>query len=150
MDGLRNKSATAQRNDGTTSLTHAGVIEIPHAAGSSFDHGIFDPKSGRVFIAHTARSTIEVIDPVAGRHIATLPDFPGVRRRRGRRRGNPGNQSRCGEQSPGSTPRRYKIKGVFPSGRRPNGAAIVKRKGIGIAACIGDADQAPALQAQSL
>ena len=40
----------------------------------------------------------------------------------------------------------YKIKGVFPSGPRPNGAAIVKRKGIGIAACIGDVDQGPVLQ----
>lgn len=51
------------------------VIEIPGAAGSEFDPGIFDPGSGRVFIAHTARSSVEVIDPAAGRHIATLPDF---------------------------------------------------------------------------
>ena len=60
------------------SLKTAGVIEIPGAAGSAFDHGIFDTKSRRVFIAHTKRSTIEVIDPDAGRHITTLPGFPGA------------------------------------------------------------------------
>ena len=60
------------------SLKSAGVIEIPGAAGSAFDHGIFDTKSRRVFIAHTAKSTIEVIDPDAGRHVATLPGFPGA------------------------------------------------------------------------
>ncbi|WP_426533041.1 hypothetical protein [Bradyrhizobium sp. McL0615] len=32
----------------------------------------------------------------------------------------------------------YAMKGVFPSGKRPNGAAIVKGRGIGVAACIGD------------
>ena len=32
-------------------------------AGSEFDHGAFDPKTRRVFIAHTARrSRVEVID----------------------------------------------------------------------------------------
>jgi len=60
------------------SLKTAGVIEIPGAAGSAFDHGTFDTKSRRVFIAHTKRSTIEVIDPDAGRHITTLPGFPGA------------------------------------------------------------------------
>ena len=60
------------------SLKASGVIEIPGAAGSAFDHGIFDASSRRVFIAHTAQSTIEVINPDAGRHIATLPGFPGA------------------------------------------------------------------------
>ena len=57
------------------SLKAAGVIEIPGAAGSAFDHGIFDAKSRRVFIAHAAQSAIEVIDPDAGRHVATCRDF---------------------------------------------------------------------------
>ena len=37
------------------SLKTIGTIAIPHAAGSEFDHAAFDPKSRRVFIAHTAR-----------------------------------------------------------------------------------------------
>src|ERR1700716_1630797 len=60
------------------SLKTMGAIAIPHAAGSEVDHAAFDPKSRRVFIAHTARDCLEVIDHDAGRHIATLPGFPGV------------------------------------------------------------------------
>jgi hypothetical protein len=58
-------------------LKTLGVIEIPNAAGSEFDHGAFDPRTRRVFIAHTARDCLEVIDDTA-RHIATLSGFPGV------------------------------------------------------------------------
>jgi hypothetical protein len=49
------------------SLKTIGTIAIPHAAGSEFDHAAFDPKSRRVFIAHTARDCVEVIDHDAGR-----------------------------------------------------------------------------------
>jgi hypothetical protein len=55
-----------------------GTIAIPGAAGSEFDHAAFDARSRRVFIAHTARDCLEVIDHDAGRHLATLPGFPGV------------------------------------------------------------------------
>jgi len=37
------------------SLKTIGMIEIPDSAGSSFDHGAFDPKSRRVVVAHTGR-----------------------------------------------------------------------------------------------
>src|SRR6266568_9694894 len=56
-------------------LELTGTIEIPAAAGSSFDHGAFDPKSRRVFVAHTGRDCVEVIDHDGGTHIATLPGF---------------------------------------------------------------------------
>ena len=79
------------------SLKSRGVIEIPGAAGSAFDHGIFDTKSRRVFIAHTARNTIEVIDPDAGRHDRDAAGISGCCRRGGRRWRNPGHQSRIGK-----------------------------------------------------
>ena len=60
------------------SLKIVGTIAIPGAAGSDFDHAAFDAKSRRVFIAHTARDCVEVIDHDAGKHMATLPGFPGV------------------------------------------------------------------------
>src|SRR2546428_12324012 len=59
-------------------LNSLSVIKIPGAADSAFDHAAFDPNTRRVFIAHTARSTLEVIDHAAGKHVATLPGFPGV------------------------------------------------------------------------
>jgi hypothetical protein len=45
------------------------------------DHAAFDPKTRRVFIAHTARNTVKVIDHDAGRHETTLPGFRMAARR---------------------------------------------------------------------
>jgi hypothetical protein len=126
-------------------LTNRGVIQIPNGANSDFDHAAFDPKTRRVFIAHTARDSIEVIDHDTHKHIATLPGFPGVA-------GAVADDGEILTTNRGAATiswldaATYKIKAVFPSGPRPNGAAIVKRKSIGIAACIGDADQGPVLQ----
>src|SRR5215471_16174285 len=58
------------------SLKTIGTIEIPNSAGSSFDHGAFDPKSRRIFVAHSGRDCVEVIDHETRRHVATLPGFP--------------------------------------------------------------------------
>ena len=57
-------------------LKTIGTIAIPGSAGSSFDHGAFDPATRRIFVAHTGRDCVEVIDHDGGRHIATLPGFP--------------------------------------------------------------------------
>lgn len=130
-------------------MKRLGVIEIPNAANSEFDHAAFDPKTRRVFIAHTARDCIEVIDHGAQKHIATLPGFPGVA----------GAVADDGEilatnrgsanvaLLDGST---YETRAVFKCGPRPNGAAIVKRAGLGIAACIGDDRTGPTLHVINL
>ena len=128
------------------SLRALGIIAIPGAAGSEFDHGIFDPQSRRVFIAHTRQSTVEVIDPDAGQHIATLPGFPGVA-------GAVADDGEILVTNRGSASiawldaGTFRTKSVFATGARPNGAAIVKRLALGIAACIGDEKQTPSLQA---
>src|SRR5262249_51097424 len=129
----------------SSALQSVDVIEIPNALNSDFDHAAFDPKTRRVFIAHTARSCVEVIDHDSQRHIATLPDFPGVA-------GAVADDGDILTTNRGAATitwldaATYRIKGVFPSGPRPNGAAILRRNGFGIAACIGDADQGPLLQ----
>ena len=131
------------------SLKVLGVIEIPGGAGSEFDHGIFDARSHRVFIAHTKKSTIEVIDADAGRHIATLPGFPGVA-------GAVADDGEILVTNRGSASIAWldagtlKTKSAFKTGARPNGAAIVKRLALGIAACIGDDNETPSLHAFGL
>jgi hypothetical protein len=128
------------------SLKTMGVIEIPGATGSAFDHGVFDARSRRVFIAHTARSTIEVIDHDSGRHIATLPGFPGAA-------GAVADDGEILVTNRGSASIAWlnastlKTKAVLETGARPNGAAIVKRLSLGIVACIGDEHDPPTLQA---
>ena len=130
-------------------LKRLRVIKIPGAADSAFDHAAFDPKTRRVFIAHTARNTIEVIDHDAGTHETTLPGFPGVA----------GAVADDGELLvtnrssaslawlDGAT---LGTKAVLKTGARPNGAAIVKRLSLGIVACIGDDRETPTLHAFSL
>jgi hypothetical protein len=126
-----------------------GTIAIPNAAGSEFDHAAFDTRSRRVFIAHTARDCIEVIDHDAGRHLATLPGFPGVA-------GAVADDGQILATNRGSASVALldavtlETRAVFKTGARPNGAVIVARSGLGIAACIGDDAEKPTLQLYGL
>jgi DNA-binding beta-propeller fold protein YncE len=130
-------------------LKSFGIIEIPNAANSEFDHAAFDPKTRRVFVAHTARDCIEVIDHDAQKHIATLPGFPRVA-------GAVADDGEILATNRGSASvawldaATYETRAIFKSGPRPNGAVIVKRAGIGIAACIGDDREGPTLHALNL
>lgn len=148
MDGrlTRQTSFTAARAaNAAKPLRQVGVIKIPNGENSEFDHAAFDPKTRRVFIAHTARNCIEVIDHDAQQHIATLPDFPGVAGAVADE-GEILTTNRGGATITWLDAETYKLKAVFPSGPRPNGASIVKRMGVGVAACIGDGHQTPTLQ----
>ena len=127
------------------SLKTIGTIAIPHAPGSEFDHAAFDPKSRRVFIARTARNCVEVIDHDAGRHLATLPGFPGVA-------GAVADDGQILITNRGSASIAWldagslETGGTYKTGGRPNGAVIVARAGLGIAACIGDEKETPTMQ----
>jgi hypothetical protein len=129
-------------------LKTVGTIAIPNAAGSEFDHAAFDTRSRRVFIAHTARDSIEVIDHDDGRHLATLPGFPGV--------GAVADDGQILATNRGSASVAWldagtlKTRAVFKTGTRPNGAVIVARSGLGIAACIGSDTETPTLQLYGL
>ena len=126
-------------------LKTIGTIAIPNAAGSEFDHAAFDAKSRRVFVAHTARDCIEVIDHDAGCHLATLPGFPGVA-------GAVADDGQVLATNRGSASIALldavtlETRAVFKTGGRPNGAVIIARSGLGIAACIGVDGETPTLQ----
>ena len=47
----------------------------PHSSGG-FDHGDVHLSTGRVFVAHTAAGTVEIIDGTQARHVATVPGCP--------------------------------------------------------------------------
>jgi len=126
-------------------LKSVGTIAIPGAAGSEFDHAAFDAKSRRVFIAHTARNCIEVIDHDAGKHIATLPGFQGAA-------GAVADDGQILVTNRGSASIALLDAGTlethatYKTGGRPNGAVIVARSSLGIAACIGVDGETPTLQ----
>ena len=54
----------------------ASIVLPPHARGGGFDHGDVDAETGRVFVAHTAAGTVEVIDGVRVTHEGTIPGCP--------------------------------------------------------------------------
>src|ERR1700754_57340 len=133
------------RREAVMPLKTVGTIAIPDAARSAFDHGVFDARSRRVFIAHTARDSIEVIDHDAGRHIATLPGFPGAA-------GAVADDGQILVTNRGSASvalldaGTLETRATYKTGGRPNGAAIVARSGLAIAACIGYNGETPTLQ----
>src|SRR5262249_44680805 len=129
-------------------LKMAGAIAIPASAGSSFDHGAFDTKTRRVFVAHTGRDCVEVIDHDARRLIAALAGFPeaaGVVADDGVVLvTNRGAASLAWVDA-----RSLETRAVFKTGPLPNGVAIVAGRKLAIAACIGDDRNGPTLHVLS-
>jgi hypothetical protein len=127
-------------------LRAAGVVPIPHASGSAFDHGAFEPSTRRLFIAHTARDCVEVVDHDTQLHIATLPGFKGAA-------GVVADERRILVTNRGAATATlleadtFKTLAVFETGPRPNGAVIVNRRKLAIAACIGNDQEGPTLHA---
>jgi DNA-binding beta-propeller fold protein YncE len=130
-------------------LTVRGVIAIPEGRSSDFDHGAFDPKTGRVFIAHTARDRVEVVDHAASRHLATVQGFPeaaGVVAADG----NVLVTNRGAASLAWMDAVTLQTRDVFPTAPRPNGVAITASTQFAVAACIGDTTHGPELQAFEL
>jgi len=130
-------------------LKSIGTIAIPGAEGSSFDHGAFDPTTRRVFVTHTSRDSVVVIDHDAGRYLTSLDGFP-------KAAGLVADDGMVLVTNRGSATLAWvdaeslKTLAVFDTGQRPNGVAIVAKQQLGIAACIGDDHHSPVLQMQHL
>jgi DNA-binding beta-propeller fold protein YncE len=59
------------------SLTLGGHVKLPpHTTGGGFDHGDVHAATGRLFIAHTANESVEVVDGEALKHESTVPGCP--------------------------------------------------------------------------
>lgn len=128
-------------------LTVRGVIKIPNAG--DFDHGAFDPKTRRVFIAHTQRDCLEVVDHDTSRHVATLKGFAeaaGVVAHDG----NVLVTNRGAASLTWLDAATLETRAVFPTAPRPNGVAITSSANLAIAACIGDDANEPELQVFAL
>lgn len=126
-------------------LKTIGVIEIPDAADTLFDHGALEPETRRVFVAHTARNRLEVIDHENSCHLATLDGFPeaaGVVAEAGHVLvTNRGAASLAWVDG-----RTLETRAVLDTGPRPNGVAIVSHLRLAVVACIGDDVRGPELQ----
>jgi DNA-binding beta-propeller fold protein YncE len=57
-------------------LKPLGFVDLPRHASGGFDHGDVHLPSGKVFVAHTANNSIEVVDGENQRHLETIPGCP--------------------------------------------------------------------------
>ncbi len=121
-------------------LCHAGYVALPaHAGLGGFDHAAVHAASGHVYVAHTANDAVDVFDPTTGRHLFSVPELPGVA-------GvfvsdeaqliiaSARTENTIGIFAPGADPRVRKI----AVGLRPNGLAFDARRGLILAANVGD------------
>jgi DNA-binding beta-propeller fold protein YncE len=130
-------------------LTAAGTIEIPDSTNTAFDHGAFEPETRRVFIAHTARNCLEVVDADTNRHVATLRGFPGAAGVVADK-GSVLVTNRGGASLAWVDARILETLTVLNTGPRPNGVAIVSSLQVAVVACIGDETHTPQLQVLQL
>src|SRR5215216_2268554 len=122
-------------------LSTQTFIPIPGPRPTDFEHGAWHAGSDRVFLAHTAAGTVEVLDARARRHERTLPghveaagvvvaaDLVAVTNR-GAASVSLIDAVTLAERA------------TFPTGPRPNGVALAPRRGLALVACVG-ADAAP-------
>jgi DNA-binding beta-propeller fold protein YncE len=57
-------------------LTRIGAVAMPPFHASAFDHGDVHLATGRVFVAHTAAASVEVIDGERQVHVRTIAGCP--------------------------------------------------------------------------
>jgi len=130
-------------------LLNVAQITIPDSNATLFDHGAFEPLSRRVFVAHTARGRLEVIDHDSLCHVASLDGFPGAA-------GVVADDGTVLVTNRGSaqlavvdaTTLRTRL--ILPTAPRPNGVAFHAGRQLAVAACIGDESHGPELLSFSL
>jgi DNA-binding beta-propeller fold protein YncE len=121
-------------------LQHAGYIALPeHVGTGGFDHAAAHAASGHVYVAHTANDAVDVLDPASGRHLFSVAGLPGVA-------GvlvsdeaqlivaSARTENTIGIFAPGRDPRVDKV----AVGRGPNGLALDAKRGLILAANVGD------------
>jgi len=57
-------------------LLISGYVDLPPQAPGGFDHADVHLESGRVYVAHTATGSVEIIDGEHAKHLGTLSECP--------------------------------------------------------------------------
>jgi YVTN family beta-propeller protein len=119
-------------------------IPIPDSSATLFDHGAFEPQSRRVFVAHTAKSRLEVIDHDGLCHMTSLDGFAGAA-------GVVAGEGTVLVTNRGSAQLAVvdagtlRTRAIHPTGPRPNGVAFSLAMQLAVVATIGDETCGPEL-----
>ncbi len=130
-------------------LTLAKVISVPGSTESAFDHGAFEPRTRRVFVAHTGRDRVEVLASETMSHVGTLEGFSHAA-------GVVADDGHVLVTNRGSASlvwldaESLERRAVIETGPRPNGVAFVAQSKLAVVACIGDESAGPTLHSISL
>ena len=120
-------------------LTAIGAVGIPPFRPTDFDHGDVHPATGRVFVAHTAGDSVEVIDGERAVHIQTIP---GCRESSGVLCAHDGTMVFAAARGAGEVlvidPESLAVLRRIPTGPRPNGLAWDRRRRQLLVADVGD------------
>jgi DNA-binding beta-propeller fold protein YncE len=117
-----------------------GHVDLPaHRGSGGFDHAAVHAATGHVYVAHTANDAVDVFDPVARRHLFSVPDLTAVAGALVSDESQLVFTSNRGENTigvfaPGPDPKVTKI----AVGVRPNGLAHDARRRLVLAANVGD------------
>jgi DNA-binding beta-propeller fold protein YncE len=121
-------------------LRSLGHIELPpHRSGSGFDHADVHSPTDRIYVAHTANDSIDVIDCAQDRYIKSIPGLTAVAgalvsEARGLIFTTNRGENTVSIFAPGDERNAFKI-GV---GIRPNGVAFDSKRGLLVVANVGD------------
>jgi DNA-binding beta-propeller fold protein YncE len=123
------------------SLRHLGFAELPtHVKAGGFDHAAVHERTGRIYVAHTANDTLDIIDIEAQKYIGSIAGLTGVAGALVSTAPDLVFMSNRGEDTvavfrPDDLASLEKI----PVGMRPNGLAYGPGRGLLVAAHVGDA-----------
>jgi len=121
-------------------LSLVGHISLPaHLGKGGFDHAAVHAESGYIYVAHTANDAVDVLDANSGRYIFSVPDLAGVAGVLVSDQSKLIITSNRAENTIGVfKPGRAPVVEKVAVGIRPNGLAFDGKRGLIIAANVGD------------
>jgi DNA-binding beta-propeller fold protein YncE len=122
------------------SLQHISSFDLPdHLGQGGFDHAAVHPRSGRLYVAHTANDSLDVIDCTADVYLHSIPDLKAIAGALVSEERDLVFISNRGENTVGIfSPERDGQVAKIGVGIRPNGLAYDAERSILLAANVGD------------
>jgi DNA-binding beta-propeller fold protein YncE len=123
-------------------MRQIGIIELPeHKGPGGFDHAALHQMAGRLYVAHTSNDALDVIDCVQARYLHSIPDLTGVAGALISEELGLILTSNRGEDTVGIIdPHHYEDVVKVKVGVRPNGLSIDAKRGLLLAANVGNPD----------